>query len=123
MDGPSHRVLVVEDSADIREMLRLLLAANGFDVETAGDGGEALELCGKRLPDIIVTDLRMPNLDGLDLARAVRETEADLPIVMLTAYSLDDERARAFAELPGTKALSKSQLTLLAPTLRELLDT
>src|SRR5262249_39455092 len=58
-------ILIVEDSADAREMLELLLRARGFKVDSAEDGAMALEMIQAARPDLIVTDIRMPNLDGI----------------------------------------------------------
>src|ERR1035437_9360046 len=100
-------VLLVEDSTDIRNMLQLMLETNGFHVLVASDGNEALQQFNGSPIQAVVTDLRMPHVDGLDLARAIRGSGSHVPMLLITAYSLDDERARAFVELPGTAALSK----------------
>jgi two-component system response regulator MtrA len=78
------RVLVVEDDPSIREVTALGLRAAGFEVETAADGLEALERWRADGPDLVLLDVMLPRLDGLEVCRAIRR-ESTLPIVMLTA--------------------------------------
>lgn len=87
-------VLVVDDSAVARAKLRRLFEAAGYRVEVAGDGHEALEVLAARPVDVLVTDLEMPNMDGVELIAAVQgslETE-DLPIIAITGH--DELHAR-----------------------------
>jgi len=78
------RILVVEDDSSIREVTGLGLRAAGFEVETAADGVEALERWRAGNPDLVLLDIMLPRLDGLEVCRAIRR-EATTPIVMLTA--------------------------------------
>jgi DNA-binding response OmpR family regulator len=78
------RILVAEDDRDIRELVRDVLEHAGFEVTLAGDGPTAIRDTRQVRPDLIVLDLGLPGLDGLDVARAIRR-ESDLPIIMLTA--------------------------------------
>ena len=88
-------ILVVDDEPQIAEIARDYLRLAGFDVIVAGDGVRALEAArGRRpdlRPDLIVLDLGLPGLDGLDVARALRK-ESDVPIIMLTARVTEDDR-------------------------------
>ncbi|HEX4325624.1 MAG TPA: protein kinase [Burkholderiales bacterium] len=83
-------ILVVEDDPTIRELVRLHLASANHDVITASDGLQGLQLAVNRLPDIIVSDVQMPNMDGFGMLAAVRANEqtASIPVIFLTA--LDD---------------------------------
>jgi len=78
-------VLVVDDDAPIRRMLSRTLAAEGYEVETAADGGEALAAVERSVPDLLVLDVSMPGVDGLDVCRRVRRAGLGLPILLLTA--------------------------------------
>ena len=78
------RILVVEDDSSIREVTGLGLRAAGFEVETAADGVEALERWRAGNPDLVLLDIMLPRLDGLEVCRAIRR-EPTTPIVMLTA--------------------------------------
>jgi DNA-binding NtrC family response regulator len=79
-----HRVLIVDDEADGREALAELVQRWGYDVLTAGDGSEALRRAIEWHPEVILTDLVMPNMDGLWLLRALRAELPDCPVVLLT---------------------------------------
>jgi two-component system, OmpR family, response regulator MprA len=79
------RILVVDDDRAVRESLRRSLAFNGFDVELAADGVEAMEQVSRRRPDAVVLDVMMPRLGGLETCRALRATGDDVPILVLTA--------------------------------------
>jgi two-component system alkaline phosphatase synthesis response regulator PhoP len=80
----SKRILIVDDEPKIVRVLRGYLEAAGFQVITAYDGMEALAAFRSETPDLIVLDLMLPEVDGLDVARAIRR-ESDVPIIMLTA--------------------------------------
>jgi two-component system, OmpR family, response regulator MprA len=85
------RVLVVEDDEDIANALQRSLRMEGYDVRLAADGEHALEQAGKFLPDLVVLDLGLPKLDGMDVARTLRQ-EGDVPILMLTARDAVEAR-------------------------------
>jgi two-component system response regulator MprA len=78
-------ILVVDDDAPIRRMLSRTLAAEGYAVEVSPDGGNALVAVERSAPDLVVLDVAMPGLDGLSVARKLREKGLGLPILMLTA--------------------------------------
>ena len=79
------RVLVVDDDQAVRESLRRSLRFNGYDVDLAGDGAEALATIARSAPDAVVIDVMMPRLDGIEATRALRTTGNDIPILVLTA--------------------------------------
>ncbi|HEV7861012.1 MAG TPA: response regulator [Pyrinomonadaceae bacterium] len=82
------KILVVEDTADTREILHLYLTREGFDVSIAADGGEGLYMALANHPDLIVTDITMPKMDGVQMIKQIRnEPELALtPIIAMTAY-------------------------------------
>lgn len=82
------KILVVEDHADIRKMMSIYLKMHKYDVIEAADGYEAVEKALEHKPDAVLLDLAMPVLDGVDSARAMRQSEdlADMPILCITAY-------------------------------------
>jgi two-component system, OmpR family, response regulator MprA len=88
----SDSILVVDDDAAIRRMLARTLEAEGYAVESAGDGGAALAAIERLVPDVLVLDVAMPGLDGLAVSRAVRRRGLALPILMLTARDAVDDR-------------------------------
>ncbi len=85
------RILVVEDEPSIREVLSLYLRRAGYEVEVAGDGRAALESLADRMPDLVVLDLMLPHVDGLEITRWLRE-RGDTPIIMLTARREEPDR-------------------------------
>ena len=88
---PGPRILVVDDEDAILDFVELGLRYEGFEVELARDGLEALAAVASRRPDLILLDLNLPGLDGLDVCRRVRQA-SDVPIIMLTARGDVDER-------------------------------
>ncbi|MFI7542099.1 ATP-binding protein [Actinoplanes sp. NPDC049599] len=84
---PPARILVADDNSDMRAYLVRLLSAQGWQVDVAPDGRAALEAIGRRQPDLLLTDVMMPRLDGFELVRALRRdpATATLPVVMLSA--------------------------------------
>lgn len=79
------RILVAEDDPAVRDSLRRSLAFNGYEVSTASDGQEALDLVRDSRPDLLLLDVNMPILDGLETCRRLRAAGDDLPVLMLTA--------------------------------------
>jgi len=95
------RVMVVDDDAETLALLHEIVAKEGYEVETAEDAETALRRLGEWQPELIITDIHMPGMDGLDLLAAVREKEPDIPVVLLTAYgslktAVDAIKAGAF---------------------------
>jgi DNA-binding response OmpR family regulator len=86
------RVLVVEDDAEIAHVLQRSLRLEGYDVKLADDGVRALEEAHAFLPDIVVLDLGLPRLDGLDVAKRLRQDGDDVPILILTARDALESR-------------------------------
>jgi two-component system, OmpR family, response regulator MprA len=86
------RILVVDDDRAVRESLRRSLEFNGYKVELASDGAQALEAIIASRPDAMVLDVMMPRLDGLEVARRLRSTGDDLPILVLTARDTVSDR-------------------------------
>jgi len=86
------RILVVDDDRAVRDSLRRSLQFNGYEVETAADGAEALARVPTVRPDAIVMDVLMPRLDGLETTRALRHAGSQLPILVLTARDAVGDR-------------------------------
>ncbi len=101
----AHRVLVVDDDPTVAEVLTRYLVRAGYEVETAADGAAALRLALARLPDLVVLDLMLPGIDGLEVCRRLRAV-APVPVVMLTALGEETDRI-AGLELGADDYLSK----------------
>ena len=91
-DATRPRVLVVDDDRAVRESLRRSLEFNGYDVSLACDGAEALAGIGGAGPDVVIMDVMMPRLDGLEATRALRAAGNDVPILVLTARDAVGDR-------------------------------
>jgi len=111
-----YRILVVDDEASARSGLSKLLEQEGYQVDTAADGLLALEAIAERPPALIITDLKMPNMDGLQLMEKLREQYASIPVVVATAFgdvSSAVQAMRAGAEDYLTKPIEFDALLLL----------
>src|SRR5437764_6341130 len=89
------RVLVVDDEEHITELVAMGLGYNGFDVERVSSGREALTAIEKRKPDLVVLDVMLPDLDGFEVARRLRQTEGAgtrVPIIFLTARDTTQDK-------------------------------
>ena len=84
MTRATHRVLVVDDEAHIRELCALYLGREGFQVDSVGEGEEALKRFAQAAPDLVVLDVMLPGIDGLNVCREIRKA-SQVPIIMLTA--------------------------------------
>ncbi|HLB27964.1 MAG TPA: response regulator transcription factor [Dehalococcoidales bacterium] len=87
----NKRILVVDDDVKAVELVKLYLSRDGYRVMTANDGLEALRLAQESHPDLIVLDLMLPGMDGLEICRTIRR-ESDVPIIMLTARTTDEDK-------------------------------
>ncbi len=86
------RALVVDDERGVREVLRRVLTLDGYEVLTAGGGAEALDLVIRDVPDVVLLDVGMPGVDGLEVCRGLRRVGERVPILMLTARSAVSDR-------------------------------
>jgi two-component system, OmpR family, response regulator MprA len=91
IDQVGGRVLIVEDDADIADVLRRSLRNEGYEVKTSADGVEALDVAAGFVPDLVVLDLGLPGLDGVEVCRRLR-SDGDVPILMLTARAETEDR-------------------------------
>jgi two-component system, OmpR family, response regulator RegX3 len=91
MRGEPQRILVVEDEHSLSESIRYNLEREGFAVRVAADGAQALEVFRSEPPDMVVLDLMLPHVSGLDVCRAMR-SESTVPIVIVTAKDAEDDK-------------------------------
>lgn len=94
MTMPHRHILIVEDDRKTIELIRLYLEREGFRVTIAQDGRAALDLARQQSPDLMILDLMLPRLNGLELCRTLRSDGLQIPIIMLTAKSTEDEILR-----------------------------
>src|ERR1700712_4189184 len=88
-----HNVLVVDDEPDVRSLVRLLLERAGYDVSEAVDGRAALRHIFSDVPDLVLLDVTMPDIDGWQTLQRIRDV-TDVPVIMLTAASTELEKVR-----------------------------
>ena len=106
------KILVVDDEAQIARVLKTTLSARGYAIRTAVDGDDALLIMKSWSPDLVITDLRMPNLDGVELCRLVREKSA-IPIIVLSVRNEERNKIEALdagADDYVTKPFSRDEL-------------
>ena len=118
----SYRVVVAEDNSDTRAMVKWLLEQHGFKVDTAADGVAALKLIAQCIPDLILTDIQMPNLSGIDLIKRLRQDRKTekTPVVAMSAYG-PNELEKASAAGANVIIRKPEDIMDLAETVRSLL--
>ncbi len=114
----SQRVLVVEDDDDARDALALILASQGYELETAGDGGAAIAKARAFHPDVLICDWLLPGMDGVSVARIIQRSDP-IPVIFVTAHSVPELRHRArdlrvHAYLPKPIDVGRLRTALLA---------
>jgi DNA-binding NtrC family response regulator len=110
------RILIVEDKDSLRQMLATAIKKSGYAVDEANDGPVAIEKIRKRPYHLVITDLRLPNLSGLDVLRAQREVDATIPVLIMTAFGTIEEAVEAIKDGAFdflTKPVDISHLSLL----------
>ena len=93
------RILVVEDNETNLYLIRFMLERSGYEVIEAREGAAGVELAIKEKPDLIIMDLQLPDIDGLEATKRIRASEADgeVPIIALTSFAMAGDRERALA--------------------------
>ncbi|HMQ32544.1 MAG TPA: response regulator [Chloroflexaceae bacterium] len=92
----SHTVMVVEDDPATLRLYRFLLSSSGYTVVEAEDGVAALERLATQPCDVIITDMNMPRMGGIDLVRTLRQNNSDVYVIMVTAFGTPDTEKHAF---------------------------
>jgi CheY-like chemotaxis protein len=113
------KILVVDDEESIRILFKEELEEEGFFVEVASNGKEALEKLPEIRPDLVTLDIRMPVMDGIETLKKIRETQRDLPIVLCSAYGEYKHDLTTWAS--NAYVVKCADLTDLKVTIRRLL--
>ncbi|MGE3273516.1 MAG: sigma-54-dependent transcriptional regulator [Vicinamibacterales bacterium] len=119
------RILIVDDEQSMREWMRILFQRDGFDVLTAPDGSAAREIVAREFLDVVLTDIRMPRVDGLQLLAAVRDTAPDVIVCMMTAHWTRDSEEWQRARALGAAALFEKpfrDVNLVTLQVRQLIE-
>jgi DNA-binding response OmpR family regulator len=119
-----HTILVVDDDPNVRELLRVNLAAQGYDIDTAVNGAEALLAIERRVPRLIILDVMMPEMDGWEVCKQVRDKYRDsVRIIMLTAKDTARDKIIGKDILKADDYLTKPfDIDELLATVRRLLS-
>ena len=118
-----NKILVVDDNLDTRELTHLHLTTEGFTVVVASDGREGLYLAGIEQPDLIITDISMPGLDGVEMVKQIRQKSdlKNVPILVLTAMGKEEMEQAILAG--ANRAMNKPVLLdALVDDVREMLS-
>ena len=91
-------ILVVDDDSGMREFLEILLTQDGYGVKCAVDGKQALKLCERHDFDLAITDLKMPNVNGIDFLKGIKEISPETMVVIITAYASGETAVTAMKE-------------------------
>lgn len=95
-EGPKSRyLLMVEDTASVAALYRSYLTPLGIDINIVGTGRDAIESLNHRIPDLILLDLRLPDMTGMDVLHAVKKSHPDVPIIFMTAHGSIDTAVEA----------------------------
>ena len=111
MDTINKKILIVEDDEDFVFILEKKFTTEGFLVVTAKDGQEGIAAVEKEKPDLIISDMLMPKIDGMGMAKKIRETNPSVPIIFLTNIK-DDNYIASFKESDHLEYLIKSNTSI-----------
>ncbi|QYF92223.1 response regulator [Massilia sp. PAMC28688] len=116
-----QKVLLIEDNEDAREMMSMMLAAQDYEVSSAVDGYDGLRQAAENLPDVALVDIGLPGIDGYEVARRMRDSEATagIRLVALTGYGQESDRARALAAGFDAHLVKPVDMNLLLAVLEE----
>lgn len=115
-----EKVMVVDDDEGIRCLYEQVLSDEGYKVILASDGLEAIEIFKKVKPDIVILDIRMPGMDGIELLGKVLDMDRKLPVIINSAYSM--YKSNFLTWMADAYVIKSSDLTELKLKVRELLD-
>jgi two-component system response regulator PilR (NtrC family) len=92
------KILVVDDDQSMRDYLEIMLTREGYDVTTASGGKEAISICKKRKFDLVITDLKMPKIGGIDILKAIKEHSPETMVILITGYASGETAVTAMKE-------------------------
>ncbi|HEX6213537.1 MAG TPA: sigma-54 dependent transcriptional regulator, partial [Vicinamibacterales bacterium] len=126
LQADKPRILIADDEQSMREWMRLLFQRDGFEVLTAENGEVARELVAREYVDVVLTDIRMPKLDGVALLASIRQSAPDVIVMMMTAHWTRDSQEWAEAKVKGAEALFEKpfrDVNLVTMQVRQLLES
>ena len=96
MDNDRKRILVVEDDAEMRSLLKDFFTEEGFDTDSVSNGSEAFRKLVREPFDLVITDIRMPGLTGLDILPGIKKLQPAAPVIVITAFGSEEIQRKAF---------------------------
>jgi CheY-like chemotaxis protein len=117
MTAPPYTILLVDDDGDVREAVAAILGANGYRVLPAGSGDEAMRLLGQEHVDVLFTDITMPGISGIELAKRAKRSQPSLKILFMTGYYSRATEAEELGKLVFKPFLQSTILAALAEVL------
>jgi len=96
MDDGNKRILIVEDDEEMRALLRDVIEEEGYKTDSVNNGSEAFRKLTKESFDLIITDVRMPGLTGLDILPGIKRLQPEAPIIVITAFGSEEVQRKAF---------------------------
>lgn len=114
------RIIIIDDDEEMRSMLKDFLEEEGFETDSASNSIDALRVLSKGHFDLIITDIRMPGLTGLDILPRIRRLNPETPIIVMTAYGSDDVRRRSLARGATIYLEKPIHLSKLRTVVREM---
>lgn len=113
------KILVVDDEKNILKLYQAELEEEGYTVVTANSGKEALDVFEKENPDIVTLDILMPDVDGIQVLRQIKEKKPQIPVIMLTAYDYRDDFS---VWVSDGYVVKSSDLTTLKATIKQIIE-
>jgi DNA-binding response OmpR family regulator len=108
----NSKILIVEDEKEFSRILKENLQANGFDVVVALNGQEGLEMIEKEKPDLVLLDIMMPKMNGIEMAKRLVEKSERIPIIFLTNMKDEINISKAIEAVPNTEYIIKSDISI-----------
>ncbi len=115
-----ENILVVDDEQNIRFLYKEELEDEGYQVSVATNGEEALEMLAKKVPDLIILDIKMPGIDGIEVMRRIKDEKGNIPIILCSAYGQYKQDFRTWAS--DAYVVKSADLTELKLTIKEIFN-
>ena len=120
MTPATRNILVVDDEQNIRFLYKEELEEAGYQVSVAATGEEALKMLDKQVPDLIILDIKMPGMDGIEVMRRIKDEKGDIPIILCSAYGQYKQDFRVWAS--DAYVVKSADLRELKLTIKEIIN-
>ena len=116
------RIMIIEDDKEMRSLLKDFFEEEGFEIDSASNGVDALRMLSGDHFDLVITDIQMPGLTGLDILPRIRRLKPETPIIVMTAYGSDEVRRRSLERGATTYLEKPIRLSKLRTLIREVVS-